>query len=264
MAARRHSYPLVGVLMALAAPVGWLVLSALAAGVAPSWSFGVERVEADPMVFGYLLGSALLVFLPLGWLLGKKEDELRTSSVTDALTGLANRRLLTERTLLELKRASRENKPFTIMLLDLDGLKRINDERGHEAGDRALRAVALSLMNTCRATDTAGRFGGDEFLVLAPATTSGEAYGLARRIRKNLRAICSAAEDFPEVRVSIGIAEVPPGLACAAADLQAAADAALYEAKAAGKDRAVISDRPGPVAAGPAATQQYRKQSWSN
>src|SRR4029078_8568358 len=108
-------------------------------------------------------------------------DQLELSSATDPLTDLPNRRYFSSRLRQELFRASRYGVPVTLLLLDLDGLKQINDHYGHSAGDRALCAVADCLKRTCRATDVPVRCGGDEFAVLVPETFAEDALDLAKR-----------------------------------------------------------------------------------
>src|SRR3990172_11692659 len=102
-------------------------------------------------------------------MIGSNEDQLQRISSTDPLTGLANRRLLDKRLREELARVDRYNHPLALMLLDLDGLKTVNDRRGHEAGDNAIPAVARTLPKACRNTDLAARFGGDEFAKIGRA-----------------------------------------------------------------------------------------------
>ena len=123
----------------------------------------------------------------LGWIVGRKEDLLGRLSTTDPLTGLANRRRLRGAFADELNRAARYDTPLALLLVDLDRLKDINDRHGHGDGDRALQLVAEALRRTCRATDLAARYGGDEFVVLAVNTPATEARVLALRIRDSVR-----------------------------------------------------------------------------
>src|SRR3990172_532126 len=139
-------------------------------------------------------------------MIGSNEDQLQRISSTDPLTGLANRRLLDKRLREELARVDRDNHPLALMLLDLDGLKTVNDRRGHEGGDHATRAGARPLQKPCRSTDLAGRLGGDEFAILAPNITELEARTLAERIRKSLGMEASwVAVNLPPLTLSIGI-----------------------------------------------------------
>lgn len=239
---RSWTYPLVGALLALGAPLGLLVLRGLMHAERPGLSWALGEIRGEPLVYSYLLFSTLVVFVVLGVMLGNREDRLQQTSVTDALTGLANRRHFTQRVDIELKRRDRYASPLSILLVDVDSLKSINDRWGHHAGDAALRRVADALRATCRTTDLPARYGGDEFMVLAPGTSPSEALELAERLRRALDREAEARGPAPHPRVSVGIAGAGPQ--SGAAELLEAADQALYEAKAAGRDRAVVSRPP--------------------
>ncbi|MDI1477400.1 GGDEF domain-containing protein [Polyangium sp. y55x31] len=232
---RRRVFPVLGALFALGAPLGLLVLRAVLAGKAPTPALLVAETEADPVTLGYLVFTLLLVFVLLGRALGAREDELATTSMTDPLTGLSNRRHLDARLAEEIARLARYEGAATVLLLDVDHLKEINDRGGHEAGDAALLAVAEALRHTCRAMDLPSRYGGDEFAVLLPETTAVQGLELAERIRAALR-------DMPGApTVSIGIADLDAAAAPRPLALMEAADAALYAAKKAGRDRAALA-----------------------
>ncbi|HTE55999.1 MAG TPA: GGDEF domain-containing protein [Kofleriaceae bacterium] len=185
------------------------------------------------LILWVLIGALLVLG---GWLFGRQEDRLRHISVTDPLTGLTNRRELERRLGQELARAMRHRTPLSLLLVDVDLLKDINDRGGHRAGDRALLAVAASLRACCRATDIAGRVGGDEFAILAPDTSARDASQLAVRLQAALRSRVTAHDD--KVTVSVGIADLDS--LHAAGDLLDAADRALYRAKSDGRDRASL------------------------
>ncbi|OLC98345.1 MAG: hypothetical protein AUH86_05305 [Acidobacteria bacterium 13_1_40CM_4_58_4] len=156
----------------------------------------------------------------------RQERHAKRLAVTDSLTGLANYRLLLERIDTEIKRYGRNGQPFSVLLLDMDGLKKINDTYGHLAGSLALCRMAEVLHLSCREVDTAARYGGDEFALVLPETSSEYAGLVAERISKRL------AEDteIPRLAVSIGIAEYP-GDGLTIEYILSAADHALYEAK---------------------------------
>jgi diguanylate cyclase (GGDEF)-like protein len=243
---RRLAYPMIGLLFALAAPVGLLTLQSALARRAPTVAWLIQELRAQPLVYGYLLFSTLLMMVCLGWILGRKEDLLEAMTVTDPLTGLANRRRLRTQFAEELNRAYRYRTPLALLLIDLDRLKQINDEAGHAAGDRALGLIAEALRRSCRTTDLAARHGGDEFVVLAVNTTATEALALAHRIRANVRRVGAGQikGDKGEplrLSVSIGAADLDGALAPNFEGLHAAADRALYQAKAEGRDRAVVA-----------------------
>jgi diguanylate cyclase (GGDEF)-like protein len=238
---RRWSYPAVGSLLALCAPTGLLALRSLAHRDLPTWTWLLGELRAEALTYTYLAAAAAIAFTFLGRLLGQKEDLLEANAITDALTGLKNRRHLHERLEHELRRATRHRLTLTVLLLDLDRLKDINDRGGHAAGDRAIRAVAESLRTGCRSTDVAARFGGDEFIVLAPETSAADGQALADRIRASLRDLCrSQFAHVPPYTVSIGIADTLQAGYVAEA-LYNAADRSLYAAKARGGDRALAA-----------------------
>ena len=159
--------------------------------------------------------------------------EFETLSVTDPLTGLLNRRYIEARLLEEVKRSNRHGFPMSFMMLDVDHFKSYNDQFGHPAGDDALRLVANVIRETLRGADVAARFGGEEFSILLPQTTSVEAIAIAERIRHNIE---KTRFEHRVVTSSIGVASCSAEL-CVSADLVAAADKALYEAKRKGRNR---------------------------
>ena len=169
----------------------------------------------------------------------EKAGEFEQLSVTDALTGLLNRRYIEERLMEEIKRSNRHGFPMSFMMLDVDNFKSYNDAHGHPAGDAALKLVANVIRETLRGADVAARFGGEEFSILLPQTTGEEAVAIAERIRSNIE-----HADFPHRRVttSIGVASCSAEL-CVSADLVSAADKALYEAKRRGRNRVVTFDK---------------------
>ncbi|HVB40094.1 MAG TPA: sigma-70 family RNA polymerase sigma factor [Terriglobales bacterium] len=151
---------------------------------------------------------------------------LRHHATTDALTGLVNYGELLEVLERELQRSQRTGLDLALVLLDLDGLKGINDSYGHLVGNRALSRIAMRLVSCCRSMDTSGRFGGDEFAIIAPKTGAVAAELLALRIR----ACCQTDVELPRLSVSIGTA-CHTGGAASIESLLAAADSALYRAK---------------------------------
>jgi diguanylate cyclase (GGDEF)-like protein/PAS domain S-box-containing protein len=154
------------------------------------------------------------------------EDQLRYQASSDSLTGLANHRRLFEALHAEICRSNRTGREFSLVLLDLDGLKEINDQFGHVAGDRALCRLAQILGDCCRSIDTAARHGGDEFALVLPETGMAAATLVAVRIRELLE---KEAEE-PTLSVSVGIASHPKD-AETIGTLLYAADRALYAMK---------------------------------
>ena len=169
---------------------------------------------------------------------GEALDRLRGLARTDALTGALNRRGFEPLLERELARARRSGAPLSLLAIDVDRFKSINDEYGHLWGDRALERLARSLASVCRTSDAVARLGGAEFVVLLPETDLAGARALAERARESvarqdlLRGHPDRADDA-RVTISIGVASGPlDGRA-----LLAAADAALYEAKRTGRAR---------------------------
>jgi diguanylate cyclase (GGDEF)-like protein len=158
-------------------------------------------------------------------------------ALVDGLTGLANRRHCEESLSAELARAERLNTPLTAIFADLDDFKKVNDAYGHPAGDVVLREFALVLADSVREADVAGRWGGEEFLLLLPGTDAAGGVRLAERIRRLLEERVILGPDGVQIRLtcSFGVACCPP--VCEAPALLGAADEALYRAKRAGKNR---------------------------
>ncbi len=157
-------------------------------------------------------------------------------SVTDDLTHAYNYRVLSPRLREEIGRAARYGDPLTVLMMDLDHFKLVNDRYGHAAGDDVLRAFAERVRAEVRQPDVLIRRGGEEFLLLMPSTTAGDAFAVAERIRQRVAAKPIDTEAGPvELTVSIGVATWMESES--AAQLEARADAALYRAKGGGRDR---------------------------
>jgi len=171
-----------------------------------------------------------------------QKEHFRALAQTDGLTGLPNFRSFHARLEEEVARADRYAHPLSCTMVDLDGLKEINDRLGHAAGNRAILALADAVREELRDTDFAARYGGDEFVVLLPQTTAAAAGLFAERLRRRLLEVSQAA-GLP-VRASIGVAALSPdevGASDAAEDLLRRADEALYKAKRSGRDRVEVA-----------------------
>ena len=163
---------------------------------------------------------------------------LENLSITDALTGIANRRHFEWRLSEEVERARRYKYPLSALLLDLDHFKQVNDNYGHQIGDTVLQQVAQRLKNSLRRTDFLARYGGEEFVVLAPQTPAERAIILGERLRQVIAESPITVADDLQIRItlSVGIA-VFPDHAQNESELIGAADAALYKAKQMGRNR---------------------------
>jgi len=170
----------------------------------------------------------------------QKADAL---SVTDDLTRLFNSRHLNRVLRQETKRAVRSGSPLSLLFLDLDSFKQVNDQHGHLAGSKVLMEAAAVIRGCARETDVVARFGGDEFSLVLPDTNTEGAVQVAERIRDRLRASRFLTSDGLSVRqtVSIGVATLESNTPRSAEDLMKAADMAMYRVKAAGKDGIYIA-----------------------
>ena len=219
---------------------------------------GRHHEASDLIVPGMFFFGACFVLLVARLSLGTARDLLRMQqlegeAITDELTGLHNRRSFNRVWKAELARAQRHRLPVSVLLLDIDHFKSINDACGHKTGDDVLAAIGRLLMQTVRASDVTARYGGEEFAVIAPHTPPEAAQGLAEKLRRTveLHAYKSLGERNPErkVTVSIGVA----GCANAADGCEGMferADQALYAAKHAGRNRVMVFQAESKAAAG--------------
>ncbi len=167
-----------------------------------------------------------------------RDDALRASRF-DALTGLYNRSFFFTTMEQEIRRSDRMGRGFTMLMLDLDDLKPVNDTFGHQWGDRLLKAIADTIRHTVRFTDAAARYGGDEFVVLLPETDAAGGYVVGEKLRRDIYALTlNAADRNVRSSVSIGMVAYPDD-GSTIEQLVAAADVAMYEAKRRGKNRIV-------------------------
>ena len=239
---RRFRYALTAGVLSSGAPAGLLGIRLAKSMDNPVSLRHLKReIAADPAAYVYVSGATAMIFALFGYILGRQADQLAELSETDSLTGLFNARGFSSRFNSEIKRARRYRQPLSLLFLDLDGLKTVNDRYGHRAGSEALRGVAKVISEESRQTDVASRWGGDEFTILAPMTGSTAALSLAERIR------CRIEEDtagYP-VTASIGVATHQPNdlaMPLDAALLMRAADTAMYNAKKRGRNRVVAAE----------------------
>jgi diguanylate cyclase (GGDEF)-like protein len=184
---------------------------------------------------------ALVIAFPMGTLLQRssRHTALVNEARADAKTGLLNVAAWERGATAEVARAVRTSTPLAVALLDVDHFKQINDTYGHLIGDEVLRQIAATMTDNLREYDLAGRFGGEEFVMLLPQTRAVDALRIVERVRAQIAELpvyAGEAERIP-VTVSIGVAALDAGSRRDLTELVAAADAALYRAKASGRDQ---------------------------
>jgi diguanylate cyclase (GGDEF)-like protein len=183
----------------------------------------------------------LIIALPLATLLQRsfRHAHLLNEARADAKTGLLNAATWEREAVAEVARAVRTSSPLAVALLDLDRFKQVNDTYGHLLGDEVLRGIADAMTGVLREYDLAGRFGGEEFVMLLPQTRAPDALRIAERVRAHIArlSITGPAGERIQVTVSIGVAALDAGSKRELTELLAAADAALYRAKASGRDQ---------------------------
>ena len=164
-----------GLLLGLGAPLGlWALLAVIRPDAATTMSW----------VYGYGTVSTCLAFAAFGLFAGRLMGRLRTAGLHDPLTGLLNRRFLMETLPRLLHDAQRRHESLALLMMDLDHFKRVNDEQGHQVGDRTLQAVANAIEGQLRAADVLARFGGEEFVAVCPRASREESIEIAERLRE--------------------------------------------------------------------------------
>jgi diguanylate cyclase (GGDEF)-like protein len=221
---------------AVASTVGWrsclsfpLLSEGKVAGALNIYYREARSVDPDLRMVGELLAAEAVGAVRLAVAL----DELRLQAITDPLTRLFNFRQARHRLAGLLADRERRGRQLTVLFMDLDNLKLINDREGHQRGDAVLLAVAELLRNTLRGVDIAARAGGDEFVAILPETDPAAAALIAERIRAGVAAL---GDDCPKTTVSIGHATAPDA-GSTVDEVIRAADIAMYIAKRAGKNR---------------------------
>jgi diguanylate cyclase (GGDEF)-like protein len=244
---RQHiTFPLIGALLAMGAPLGLVLLRRFAFG---DHTPIAEDLRRDFATYMYLAISTTLAFTLLGWMLGRYADRLAELSRTDPLTGLANARAFYPGLDREIERSRRSGSPVSLLLLDLDDLKALNDRHGHATGDRVLREIARAVRRELRAADIGARLGGDEFGVLAVGASAASGRALAERLRRSISSEVAKTVGLP-VTGSVGVVTFDPagGGAIDSQALTHAVDRALYTAKKNGRNRVSTAEIAGRAA----------------
>ncbi len=204
---------------------------------------GTSALDAKAFAWIGFNVVALLLLAYVGTVAGRAQRRARDAALRlsryDALTGLYNRGAIFAAMEREIKRVERMGRGFCVLMLDLDDLKPVNDTFGHPAGDQLLRAITEVVLRTVRATDLAGRYGGDEFVVLLPETDAEGAFVVAEKLRRDISALAVRVQDR-SVRPSVSLGLVAfPDDGRTTEELLSAVDAAMYEAKRRGKNQIV-------------------------
>jgi two-component system cell cycle response regulator len=212
-----------------------VIVAPLFAEGEPVGALILERGDKDPGRLEKRIVSMIDQFATHGGLALRNSlllEQISLLAATDALTGLANRRIFEESLEHELSRATRQGDDVTLVMIDLDHFKNLNDSHGHQVGDEVLRHVGRRLREQCRDFDTPTRYGGEEFAVILPRCSEQESLEVAERMRRSL------SEGGPPVPItaSAGVATFPSQVGSPGGLIQAA-DHALYVAKGAGRDR---------------------------
>ncbi len=209
-------------------------------------SFGcVVMLTAKPVMLGrdqVEILHAVVKHLGLALKNALAFNEIKDQAEFDGLTRLHNRKHFDMKLIEELKRHQRYNHNMSLLLMDIDHFKRINDTLGHQAGDTVLKELGSLLLKTLRGTDYAARYGGEEFIIILPQTDESKAWALAERLRLKISRTKFGGKDAPiKVTASMGISSLRPGSLKPTSDLVRDADKALYTAKASGRNMVVLS-----------------------
>jgi len=207
----------------------------------------------DGSVFNTEISASLMELQGKRYLVGlfrdlstkERAEQAEELARQDSLTGLSNHRAFHELLGREVARAQRYGTPVSLLMLDIDHFKQINDTLGHQAGDSVLRQLARMLLDSARTIDHVCRYGGEEFMLILPMTTTQEALQVAERLRRQVEQFefSSGAEHFSKLTVSMGVASYPLHAQTPTA-LIAAADTAMYTAKRAGRNCSMVLDSP--------------------
>ena len=250
---------IIGILLGLGAPIGSLFLKIVWGRQEQIVSLISNDWTANQWFYTYMTVGTVLVLSVVGWWVGTLQSKLSAKtedfslkarvledlSVRDSLTGLFNYGHIRDKLVLEMERSRRFHAPLSCLMLDIDNLKEINDGHGHLAGDATIRQVSNWIQKEVRNIDTLTRYGGDEFLLIMPATGPEDAVTEAERIRKLVKENAVVYEGGPlRVSLSVGVATFPYSNVVDTDTLVAAADQAVYQSKIMGRDRTTEAPQP--------------------
>jgi len=226
---KRFKWLAFGIGLSFLGPLGeWVLLS--------TWAYDVR----GSIFLSYLYAevTALIAFGLFGFLLGAYAERLEHLAMRDRLTGLFNRHFLMDRLSDLFNLQQRYHEHFSLIMLDLDYFKKVNDKYGHLVGDQTLKAVSKAISNQLRDTDIPCRYGGEEFLVLCPHTNLEESYQLAQRICRSVYDLDESKLGFVGPQsISAGVYEVQDNQDLPLHQVMTIVDEALYAAKEGGRNR---------------------------
>jgi len=226
---KRYKWLVLGVCLSFLGPLGeWVLLSSLAK----------DAQESIVLSYLYAEATALIVFALFGFMLGVYADRMEHLAMRDRLTNLYNRHFLMDRLSEMFHLQQRYHEHFSLIMLDLDHFKNVNDVHGHLVGDMTIKAVAETITAQLRDTDIPCRFGGEEFLVLCPHTNLEESFQFADRIRQAVYDLDEGSLGFPGPQsISAGVYEVQDSQQLPLPQVMTLVDKALYTAKEAGRNQ---------------------------
>lgn len=244
----QYLYPAAGFVLGLGSPVGAFLLRYWLADPVMRVLWMRHELDYNFLFYAYMGVGTVTSFMVFGWIIGLRSeaervrnrilsarvDELHLKSVTDGLTGAYTHGYLHEVLELEIQHALTSGEPLSVMVVDIDDFKRINDGHGHLFGDRVIKETAETVAANVRSEDIIGRYGGDEFVVIMPGSDAEMALHVAGRVRDGI------AKNGFNATVSIGVATYQGDKDETPADLFHRADMNLYQAKHDGKNR--VSD----------------------
>ena len=215
-----------------------------------AYNITTDRGQIDPVwaaIYAFFtIPHLILIFLISHYALlrwRRREAEIHFMSSTDSLTGILNRRSVLNHLLMEQKNSARHGTPLSVLMIDLDHFKSINDTWGHSTGDRVLKKAAETLARSVRQNDFVGRYGGEEFLIVLPGLEHEKAHQLAERIRMALSHLTFdvAVDAELSLTASMGLCCADPDMNLTSDQLIQEADKALYRAKNSGRNKLVVS-----------------------
>lgn len=247
------SYPAIGAVLGLGSPIGAFALRYWLADPLLKEVWARNELDYNFLFYAYMAVGTIASFMVFGYALGLRSEkqkfsnrmlasrveELHLKSVTDALSGAFTYGYLYEVLELEIQRTLTDKRPLSVMILDIDEFKRVNDSHGHLFGDRVIRETAETISAHVRSHDILGRYGGDEFVVVMPGADAATSLHVAERVRAGV------AKNGYMATVSIGVATFDGTTQEKPSDLLHRADMNLYQAKRDGRDR--VSGRSDPA-----------------